>query len=850
MKPWREVLFLALSICYVQAQYDFGADNSPPASKYKGVGGAVGAHIGIDNPHASGGYSPTLPPSNINYYPPPDIPRPDFRVWSSAQKSNEVVPNAVQAASTQAYATSGSSGASGAGAGAGVSIGKVPPVKFTIRNLGPNPDFLKAYRGKGASVSAKLEGSSATGGKITEESSQIDLAGSGQSGTSASIPNGVINGPSSLGSGATGSSSASGNAAYSKTPEPTDNKVDTTSSGESYKSAESSGSTAPEQKGTDETGGSGNNVENAGGSGSTVESSQGAGASTGTAEGGQSGGAGSVGGPVEVNAAHGSESSEAGEGSHGASGEAGGIPSGGSITEIGSSGESSASSGGSYRPQSGGSSAGSTGTASGSYGSHGASAGSGSSGGSFESTEGGSAEGGSGSHSASSGGAVSTSQTGGGGSSGSATGGSSSYGSSGSGSSGTGGGNGHQGTGSSVGSGGSGSGTYGSSGGSSAGGSASYGSSGGNSAGSAGAGAASSSSGTSGGSHGAQTGVSYGSQGGNSVGGAATGGSGEGGGSYESQGSGGASNSGSAESGESGTDGSAGASAEHGSTGEQVEIEVPTARSLVHLMGYKELVLLVAAALIVKALLVVAMGRTVPALPQLGEAARMAVPAVAHRLPVVPMQNKLVVLLEQPLVVVHRTQWVHLEVGYHLQRQEIRATPMVAPVLPGEVLSLVLPPVARPPEQEELGRHPQWVQDRAVLMVVPEHRLGVAHRQLEVPLEHNLDPRAVPQALVLIALEEDLRAVALGHKQPRRRRAAQMHRVVLVEVRPLEPAHLQRVVHTEHKLVVGLLEVLLRPEVPMDLALDLVVLMVEAHLPEVHHLEVYPLAALDLPVLQ
>ncbi|KAK0399849.1 hypothetical protein QR680_003247 [Steinernema hermaphroditum] len=345
MKPWREVLFLALSICYVQAQYDFGADNSPPASKYKGVGGAVGAHIGIDNPHASGGYSPTLPPSNINYYPPPDIPRPDFRVWSSAQKSNEVVPNAVQAASTQAYATSGSSGASGAGAGAGVSIGKVPPVKFTIRNLGPNPDFLKAYRGKGASVSAKLEGSSATGGKITEESSQIDLAGSGQSGTSASIPNGVINGPSSLGSGATGSSSASGNAAYSKTPEPTDNKVDTTSSGESYKSAESSGSTAPEQKGTDETGGSGNNVENAGGSGSTVESSQGAGASTGTAEGGQSGGAGSVGGPVEVNAAHGSESSEAGEGSHGASGEAGGIPSGGSITEIGSSGESSASSG-------------------------------------------------------------------------------------------------------------------------------------------------------------------------------------------------------------------------------------------------------------------------------------------------------------------------------------------------------------------------------------------------------------------------------------------------------------------------------------------------------------------------
>ncbi|KAK0399851.1 hypothetical protein QR680_003247 [Steinernema hermaphroditum] len=334
MKPWREVLFLALSICYVQAQYDFGADNSPPASKYKGVGGAVGAHIGIDNPHASGGYSPTLPPSNINYYPPPDIPRPDFRVWSSAQKSNEVVPNAVQAASTQAYATSGSSGASGAGAGAGVSIGKVPPVKFTIRNLGPNPDFLKAYRGKGASVSAKLEGSSATGGKITEESSQIDLAGSGQSGTSASIPNGVING---------------------KTPEPTDNKVDTTSSGESYKSAESSGSTAPEQKGTDETGGSGNNVENAGGSGSTVESSQGAGASTGTAEGGQSGGAGSVGGPVEVNAAHGSESSEAGEGSHGASGEAGGIPSGGSITEIGSSGESSASSGGS-----GGSSTGSS----------------------------------------------------------------------------------------------------------------------------------------------------------------------------------------------------------------------------------------------------------------------------------------------------------------------------------------------------------------------------------------------------------------------------------------------------------------------------------------------------------
>lgn len=58
--------FIAIGTTF--CQYDLSPGHSAP----------VGASISIDNPHVSG-YSPLLPPSNVLYFPPPEIPHPDPR---------------------------------------------------------------------------------------------------------------------------------------------------------------------------------------------------------------------------------------------------------------------------------------------------------------------------------------------------------------------------------------------------------------------------------------------------------------------------------------------------------------------------------------------------------------------------------------------------------------------------------------------------------------------------------------------------------------------------------------------------------------------------------------------------
>lgn len=70
------LLIITTASCWAQ----YGGD-SVPILAGSSSSASAGTHIGIKNPHSHfGNISPTLPPSSISYYPPPEIPHPDFAI--------------------------------------------------------------------------------------------------------------------------------------------------------------------------------------------------------------------------------------------------------------------------------------------------------------------------------------------------------------------------------------------------------------------------------------------------------------------------------------------------------------------------------------------------------------------------------------------------------------------------------------------------------------------------------------------------------------------------------------------------------------------------------------------------
>lgn len=65
----KEFILILLIVPFICGQYDFNPGNSAPVR---------GSSVTIDNPHSTG-FSPLLPSSNVLYFPPPEIPHPDYR---------------------------------------------------------------------------------------------------------------------------------------------------------------------------------------------------------------------------------------------------------------------------------------------------------------------------------------------------------------------------------------------------------------------------------------------------------------------------------------------------------------------------------------------------------------------------------------------------------------------------------------------------------------------------------------------------------------------------------------------------------------------------------------------------
>lgn len=73
------IVLIILNSCFAQYGEDLPSVPESSATAH------AGTHISIHNPHSKG-ISPTLPPSSIPYYAPPEIPRPDFSILAKEKE--------------------------------------------------------------------------------------------------------------------------------------------------------------------------------------------------------------------------------------------------------------------------------------------------------------------------------------------------------------------------------------------------------------------------------------------------------------------------------------------------------------------------------------------------------------------------------------------------------------------------------------------------------------------------------------------------------------------------------------------------------------------------------------------